>query len=243
MSLLVLPAAVNAFGQGGDDRPYLDGAEAAKARKFADTFLHQLETARGIDLVPKTQFAPSFKDVVVAGDWKIEISDPVVPVTAKERLERSAMLFDFLYLRVLYASRGYKVAGDLELQDLYPPAVIKLMQKNSQFTPMLDVDFDVDHLSIAKPRKFFDTLATVNSEFRKYLNTHTGEWKNKYWLIVGTMNMNDDAKPFTYMCKTNECGGLPANTPVIRVNAFPFDLYLINQKGTMKLVKIAFISD
>jgi hypothetical protein len=240
VSLFVIPEI---YGQRGNRSEYLGAAEAARVKKFADAFLHSLEKTRDIDRVPRDMFARPFEEVMVAGRWKHEISDPAVPLTRRERLDRSVQMFNFLYLGVLYAARGYMVPGDLEVSDIYPPAVIEIMSKSSLLSPMLDLDFDKTSLSIVKPPKFYTAIESINAEFRKYLVRHPREWRNKYWQTVAAGNDGDNERPYRYLCNAEDCHGLPQNSELIHTGAFPFDLILVNRREGLGIARLGFISE
>jgi len=230
--------------RGQRDRKALERNEAAEVISFANKFLHRLALTKDIRRLPKHLFARPLNETL-SGNSAPETTTSETSLTARTRLDRRIYLFDFVYLGILYAARSYKVSGDLELNDIYPPAVIRMISKNPALSQMLELDFDSAKHSLTKSesRNFYRSIPKFNAEMRKYLNSHRGEWLNKYWQIVAGMSTGDGADPYSFLCAGDECGGLPENTRLIHTWAFPFDLYLVNQKGALRILKINPISD
>lgn len=234
---------VNVQAQGPDKRQYVEGKELKKVQNFLGLFLGSLQNVKDIRLIPRNYFVPPFGARVLSYDWaRIAGLEPTARLTPKQRLDQAVVMFNFMYLTMLYSSTAATKEGDLSKEDMYPPRVIKMLEKVPLLAGFIDPDSDVKNKNLKWENKTYEEIRRVNVTFRNYLNRHSSEWKRSYKRAVEAVGKAEDGQPFKYMCKDDECSGLPPNMPVISATAFPYDLVLVNIKGRMKILKMTYIS-
>jgi hypothetical protein len=231
-----------AHGQNTGNRQDLNRRDAAKVRAFSNAFLRRLAEAKTIRSIPVGLFDSSSDAAIVrrTGTSRVPDTSMIAPI---DLIVRRSLIFDFELLRVLYAARVYMVPGDLELKDIYPPTVIKMLSKDPQLAPMLDLDFETSSISLTQPSTFYTAIERVNSAMRRYLNRHPGEWRRKYWRTVDALDGGGRVPPSAFLCKGEECGSLAQDTRLISEDAFPFELLFSTKGDRFRIHRIAFYGD
>ena len=211
------------------DSPDLEGAKAI-AKEFSEQLLQTKDVTPLLDkyFTSKPKFFPyGFAEIIGEEDWTAEISDEM-------RYQLGIKLLNFGWVAALYISKA-TIEDDLSIDKRFPADAMSLIRENEILSPLLSDDGSINFISLQHLQQFIEALVPVTNALREYLNRHPESWKPYFskWASLMSMGLGYETK-----CRGEDCFGLPDNTEIYTMDAFPFVLLIIKENGIFKIAAI-----
>lgn len=213
--------------------------EEQKIRKFVDTFTNAFEETKDLDKLPANYFVSDFKERFSNTNVMITDLPPNLSgkITKEEAYEASILGLNYSYLGIM-SNSGLCCEG--ETKDLYPPEILKFMEKNQFLSQtLLNADDDIQP-KIAEIKDFHTLMnemkSLINFE-RQYINSRSAAWKENYRKNIAKTRENFNSFN-SYLCSGKDCENLPEKTQMTEVSAFPFILRIVKEGENYKILGI-----
>ena len=209
--------------------------------KFADLFMQNLEKYKDFNKISKSFFISDFKThFSKVEDWSIIDENVSKQLDSSEIYKARMLMFNFIYLTILYSFGDDKpdVSKNSNDESMFPPNVIEVIKRNIILSPLLiDRDIEPKIQNIQEYKNFVNAFKTVVEAQRQFFGLLSQKLRIKYAKnIVKTRKRFKDYH--SELCKAEHCEGLPQNTQIFNIAAFPLSLDVIKERGRYKIFKI-----